>query len=688
VPRKPPAGGRRPLAGTLAATLLLTLCAAAPAGAVRTSEGLGIQRRAEPTINRKSPLQYHGGPVLHYSDAYAIYWDPEGLYEPEWERLIDEYFHNVGAASGSLENVFALDAQYTDTTGRAANQSTFRGAYADYDPYPTSENCTQAAEVACITNQQIRTELEHLIKAGGLPGATGTPVYYILTPPGVTVCTNQASSECSEPAPAAPLNSPPTEEEEEKHAEEVLEKAHDGFCGYHSDITEPGNAPPVVYAVQPWVAGDAGEVIESYSPELVTSGVAPDVPPCQAERDPISEPNQLGGTSPFSDNYGAGLPDIIINDLSIEQRNVAVNPLLNGWYQETTGAEQGDMCQWDFGTPPEKEPTPPKTTHALSESNDTINGTNYFLSWGFNSAGWTSRHRFECWQGVTLEPHFTAPNPVNAGDTVAFKGSESYVTLDAANNLPADEPLTPAIYKWNFGDGTVVSGPDTTESSVFHSYQYGGTCEVTLTVIDSGEDVRSFSETITVNGPPPPASNTPGACSTPESESSEGSGGPGGGSSSSGGAGKSGSSTSSGSGASSGSGGSGGIPVSAPVASAAVVSHSLLSALKSGLVVSYAVNQQVAGNFQVLLAASVGKRIGLTHPLATGLPQGTPSQVVVAKTLLVTTKGGHSRLKIVFSKSTARRLRRLHSASLMVRLVVRNSSGALTTVLKKVTLSH
>ncbi len=119
-----------------------------------------------------------------------------------------------------------------------------------------------------------------------------------------------------------------------------------------------------------------------------------------------------------------------------------------------------------------------------------------------------------------------------------------------------------------------------------------------------------------------------------------------------------------------------------------MVSHSLSSALKGGLVVSYAVNQQVAGNFQVLLAASVGKRVGLTHPLATGLPQGTPPQVVVAKALVVTAKGGHSTLKVVFSKTAAQRLRRLHTASLIVRLVVRNSSGGLTTVLKKITLSH
>ena len=44
-------------------------------------------------------------------------------------------------------------------------------------------------------------------------------------------------------------------------------------------------------------------------------------------------------------------------------------------------------------------------------------------------------------------------------------------------------------------------------------------------------------------------------------------------------------------------------PLPGPVASAAVVSRSLSSALKKGLVISYSVNEQVAGQFQVLLAS-------------------------------------------------------------------------------------
>ncbi|HYM46617.1 MAG TPA: PKD domain-containing protein, partial [Solirubrobacteraceae bacterium] len=293
-----------------------------------------------------------------------------------------------------------------------------------------------------------------------------------------------------------------------------------------------------------------------------------------------------------------------------------------------------------------------------SLSTETINGDPYYLQWAFNSSGLTSRHTFECWTGATLEPYFTAPNPVNAGDVVGFDGSGSDITLDAnVKGLPPDEPFTAPVYKWDFGDGTVVSGAG--DASEFHSYQYGGTYDVTLTVTDSGGNTNRFTEPIKVNGPAPPSP-----------------GGPGGGGPSSGAA----------TGPSSGGGSK--PPASSPVATQIVLSHSLSRTLRGGLVVHYSVDQQVAGHFEVLLAASIARRIHLHGPLATGLPAGTPAQVVVAKAILITTKGGHSTIKIEFGKAAAKRLHRLPRVALMLRLVLRNASGGINTVLSRITLSH
>ncbi len=617
----------------LASALLALL---APSADAVLSEGFGMQRRKDATI-KVEPLQYHGGPVLHSSDAYAIYWDPTGTYRGDWKRLINQYFQNVGANSGSLGDVFAVNGQYGDSSGGAANQSTFRGGYTDEDEYPTSGNCSEFSAIACLTDAQIRTELQHVIASGSLPGATGPAVYYLLTPPGVVVCTDSGGNgNCSDST-----GSPPN-----------------GICGYHSAIGA-GGPNPVVYAVQPWVAGDAGLFIESESP-LTTSDVTPDVLACQADKEPLEEPNQLNGANPFG-TYAEGLADVIIGDLAAEQSNIVVDPLLNGWYQTATDAEQGDMCQRNFGTPPESPPTANGLTHAATLTDEVINGTAYYIPWAFDSTGLTSGRGFFCWSGDALEPHFTAPNPVNSGDVVGFDATESDITLLASTKgLPADEPFVVPNYKWEFGDGTEVSGSK--DASVFHSYQYGGRYSVTLTVTDSGRNTESYEQIITVVGPEPPAPPAP-APSTPTAPAATVA------------------------------------PTVAPAvspsakvqptATQAAVSHSLSSVLQGGLVVRYSVDEQVAGRFEVLLAGSIAKKIGLHGPAATGLAKGTPAQIVIAKAILVTTKGGHSSYKIKFSKSTAQRLRKLHKVSLMIRMVVHNASSPVaTTVLSTVNLAH
>ncbi|MGA2451971.1 MAG: PKD domain-containing protein [Solirubrobacteraceae bacterium] len=620
------------LATTIAAALLLT---AAPAGAV-ISGSFGLQQRAGATVE-EAPLAYHGGPVLHSSDAYVIYWDPVGSYRPEWERTIDEYFANVSAESGSLGDVFAVDTQYSDGTGHAANQTTFRGSYKDKDPYPAG-GCGEPAAHVCLTDSQIQAELQHMITSVDppLPGATGTPVYYMLTPPGVTVCAESG-------APDTCSNSVELETE----VTEGKRPAKSGICGYHSAIGL-GGASPIPYVVQPWIAGDAGTILSNHPP--VTAATTGAVLACQNGFE-LQEPNQIDAPNPEG-GYVAGLADVLISDLSIEQQDVVDDPDLTGWYQTATKAEQGDMCQFDFGPPPESAGTPNKLTQAGSEANQHINTVSYYLPWSFDSTDLTSGKGYTCWSGVALEPDFTAPSPVFAGDIVGFNGTESYIALDAeVNGLPADEPFVAPIYAWNFGDGTTVAGVN--DASEFHSYEYGGEYTVTLTVTDSGENTVTTTRKIKVVGPPPPGAGA-------------GAGG---------------------SGAGSSPGASGVVP--APIAAATIVRQSLRTALRKGLVVSYSVNEQVAGHFEVLLSSATAHRLGISGTPATGLPAGSAPKLVIAKAILVTTKGGHNAVHIQFSKRTAARLAHVHKLSLMLRLIVRNaatSNPATTTVVSSVTL--
>jgi hypothetical protein len=632
-----PAATRRlvlPLGGVLALSLGV---AVVPAGAVVTpSQEFGVTQRAAPFVE-EAPLQYHGGPVLHSSASYAIYWDPIGNYSGEWKQLINGYLQSVGADKGTLGNVFALNGQYRDTSGQAANESIFRGSFTDKDPYPKTGNCIEPAP--CLTDAQIQTELLKVISEGHTPGATGTPVYYVLTPPGVTVCTDGGSKNtCS-------------------NSTKLGAEPKTGICGYHSAI-DPSSASPTIYAVQPWVAGNAGEVINPEKPTATRTPTS-DVIACQNNRE-LDEPNQLSTHNLFGE-WTEGLADVIINDLSVEQSNVVTDPLLNGWYQTGSKAEQSDMCQFNFGPPPVKLPTIPEEqepAHAQILSNETIGSHPYYLQWAFDSVGMTAGEGRTCWSGVNLQAHYTAPNPVNAGDVVAFDATESSITLDAhTEGLPPDEPYVAPVYKWDFGDGTGAEGTNT--ASEFHSYAQGGTYNVTLTVTDSSGNSNSFTKPITVVGGSPGSAGPGASAATPGVTSPAGSG----------------PSTK---------------PViPGPVASAAVTSKSLRKVLRNGLVVSYSVNEQVAGQFQVLLAASTAKRIGLHGAPATGLAAGTPPQIVIAKAILITTKGGRNTVKILFGKKTATKLRKLHKVTLMVRLVVRNASHSplSTTVLSTVTLS-
>jgi hypothetical protein len=696
--------------GSTATLLVALLLGAAPAGAVITGS-FGVQERKAVSV-KAEPLQYHKGPIIRSSDSYAVYWDPFEIYNSEWMRLIDQYFQNVGSASGTLGDVFSLNAQYGETgysnspTAPAAakeahpsNQSTFRGAYTITAPYPATE-CTEAAKVACVTDTEIQHMLKEAIKSGALPGATGTvpgaastPVYYVLTPPGVTVCTGSGSpSTCS-------YSKKLEEEASEIKAGTLHHAAETGICGYHS-WTEGEHGTPIVYAVQPWIAGDAGLYVEEWVP-LKTSETSADVLACQDDS-VLEEPNQLSGLNSFA-NYGAGLADVIVNGLSIEQNNIVVDPLLNGWYQTATEAEQGDACQRDFGPPPTSPPSPNPQTHAANLSSEGIDGGAYYVQWAYNSSGFTTgKGGGGCWSGTALEPHFTAPNPVNAGDVAGFDAEESSITLDAnTTGLPADEPYVAPIYKWEFGDGTkTVEG--VSDASEFHAYKCPGTYSATLTVTDGGGNVNSTTQAITVD------KDGIGESGCEEAGGGKGSGGSGSGGSGSGGSssgsgssgsGSSGSSASSTSTTSSSSTATGSAtpgvtakpPVPNPVAAAATVSKSLSQVLRSGLVVRYSVNEQVAGRFEVLLASSIAKRIGLHGAPVTGLPQGTAPQIVIAKAILVTTKGGRSTIKIVFGKTTAARLRRLGKVSLMLRLIVRNASSqspTSTTVISTVNLGR
>lgn len=735
--------------------MLSLAVAAAPAGAIVTTVGtkVGLQPRSMSLLEGvgagpESFANPSGDPVLASNKTYAIYWDPTDHYHGDWQSLIDGFFHNMGAASGSFTSVFAVDTQYTDAANQhAAYASTFMGAYTDTDPYPAGvSNCKdphplegksypvkEPDAITCITNAQIETELKLFIADHKLPTGIGT-IFYLLTPPGVTVCTDGggASGHCSDFVG--------TVAEIEKDEEEQIatpESYKNSFCSYHADINpgSPANGGPgtILYAAIPWIAGGFGDghlasIDRTTGYECQDGGFNPSSKPIEekekikphtkkeleefAKEDPQEtrereeaealkledpheqEPNQQTCPPPTPDGFcDTGLADLIVSQIGAEQQNIVTNPLLNAW-QDSGGKEATDECRDFFAGSLGGSVTASPETFAGTLSNQTLSGSNYYINDAFNLASLKLPYPgIPCLSGIRLEPKFTAPNPVNSGEIVGFDGMESDITLNEGTAYAGAAPKeTYATYKWNFGDGSpevtgyapgapTLNSPETSPcptwltpcaASTYHAYKYGGSYDVTLTVTDTGGNTASHESPITVDGPPAPSP------------------------SGSGGSGSSGSSGSSASGSAStaASAASGAVAkpfVPNPVAAAATASKSLSQVLRGGLIVRYSVNEQVAGRFEVLLASSIAKRIRLHGPPAAGLPQGTAPQIVIAKAILVTTRGGRSTIKILFGKTTAARLRKLRKVSLMLRLIVRNASSqspTSTTVISTVNLGR
>ncbi len=705
----------RTLAAALAASLAtMLLVIPAPARAVVTEVTgtmVGLQPRDGTSLGtseaeRATFANESGNVVLHGSNDYAIYWDPNKQFHHEWLVNLDGFFQALGElGEAPLGTVFGELGQYRDRSNLVTPfHAIFKGAYSDTTKFPTA-GCTDPnplfqGAVTCLTDAQLREQLQSFIATHGLPKGMST-VYFLLTPPGVTVCVDATATHCSDYKLSA-------KEEAEEKRESVSYK--DSFCSYHGDINPDnateGDANTILYAAIPWTAGTLG--LAGYSPEARVyetafdcqdggwnperheekretereltkeeeAALGKDTAKQREEAEKVrrlegphqEEPNQEGQGE--LGDYSPGLSDLLVNQIAEEEVNTVTDPLLGSW-QNASGEEATDLCRNVFaGTAGASgggiggSATANLFTEAGTLSNVTIGPGRYYINNVFNLA------TGGCAGGVGLIARFTAPNPLNAGEIVGVDGMESTVSLIKGKAFGASGPPTTtyATFSWNFGDGTpevtgYAPGAPTCEApwlspcaaSAFHSYQYGGQYEITLTITDVAGNKTSVTHEVTVIGPPAPGSG----------QSSGGQGAPGTGSSA----------------------GRGIVPP--PIAAASIVHQSLRTALRRGLVVSYSVNEQVAGHFEVLLSRAVARRLGIGGAPATGLPAGTPPELVIAKAILVTTKGGHSAVHIQFSRSTAARLARAHRVSLMLRLVVRNAATTnpvTTTVLSSATL--
>ena len=449
----------------LAASLVMALFTSAPAGAFVTTVGsakVGLQSRS--TLLGETPLNIkefprepekfanqQGNAIVAASRIYAIYWDPtKDYYHGDWQHVIDGFLQSMGSASGSLNNVFAVDAQYTDAANQhALYKSTFQGAYTDTSGYPSSGcNDPQPLEAkdligpehktVCLTVSQVEEQLADFVTQHSLPKGMGT-IFYLMTPPGVTVCLDGGGigGHCSdfkgtigeiEIDEKARENDEEEEllhEEPKPYVEPANYKSYkDSFCSYHSDInpgSSSGDENTILYGVIPWTAGglgdshleandrtsgyacqDGGWDPSSKPPEKheqkkekSAKEILEDKEKSKEEQEKLIEAELLEGPHPQEPNQvkcpsSDGGCDTGLADLIINQIAVEqeniVTDPLLDAWQDPNGNEASDQCRDFYAYVVGGSVGAQEITDAGTLYNQALAGNNYYINDAFNLA--------------------------------------------------------------------------------------------------------------------------------------------------------------------------------------------------------------------------------------------------------------------------------------------------------------
>jgi hypothetical protein len=343
-------------------------------------------------------LCYHGGSVIHRNEIFALTWDPQRVYWQTTRGYVEGFLRNVAAGSNTLTSPFALSPQYQDAGGRASNDSRYGGGCVDFggtggatcqfgssngsgagNNYPasgcpttgTSYNFTGANGVgpnlACLTDAQVRTELNDVISKTGILGHTQpgyTPVVTLLTPPGVETCLDSSGTLCSANSTATGT-----------------------FCSYHSHVNVGGTE--VAYVVQPWT-------------------------PYKGCDEPNLNP-LVKNPTPQQVSEDAGLR--LVSPLSAGTIASIVNPGLDGWY-----ALDGSEINDNGGCAPAG-----KDADSVAVGNGSYVIQREFNNAG--ALAFEPNTYFGCAPNVLLTPAFVVPSAVNQGDTVELDGSATASTL-------------------------------------------------------------------------------------------------------------------------------------------------------------------------------------------------------------------------------------------------------------------
>ncbi|MDX6667097.1 MAG: hypothetical protein QOK04_477 [Solirubrobacteraceae bacterium] len=191
--------------------------------------------------------------------------------------------------------------------------------------------------------------------------------------------------------------------------------------------------------------------------------------------------NALYTVQPYPDTGGCNVPqhpngdvdaDNTISLVSHEHNEAITDPYGTGWFDDTNGYENGDICQFDFGGP--------LGATGSGQFNQGINGNPYWTQEEWSNIDGACVQRSAA---RPPSPAFSAsPNPVALGQAVSFNATQSSAI---------DGNITG--FSWNFGDGATGAG-----ATPAHAYAKLGTYTVTLTVSDDAGASAAATRSVTV----------------------------------------------------------------------------------------------------------------------------------------------------------------------------------------------
>jgi hypothetical protein len=222
-----------------------------------------------------------------------IFWTGKGYtFTGGYERVIDQYLHDVAAASNTANNVFSPAEEYYQQINGGPKQYlhyqvTANAQIVDTNAYPlpSQGGCPVASGYnRCVTDAEEQAQLKTLVTSDHLV-VNSAHIYMVFFPSGVETCfSNSPGAACSSNV----------------------------YCGYHSAFNYNG---PLIYANMPY----------------------PNLNGCSDPWDGAQSPN------------GAPEADAMISIVSHEY-NESITDWDGAWI-DSQGNEDGDECAYVYGNP-------------------------------------------------------------------------------------------------------------------------------------------------------------------------------------------------------------------------------------------------------------------------------------------------------------------------------------------------